>query len=74
MASLLLHPALPLGRRGEGNFTRSPKPLEGVTTIAPVLFHVIPAKAGIQCFRGTDWTPVFTGETAEIQFFHTLLY
>jgi hypothetical protein len=37
-----------------------------------VLFHVIPEKAGIQYFHDvmTDWTPVFTGVTAKIQFFH----
>jgi hypothetical protein len=38
-----------------------------------VVFHVIPAKAGIQRFQSlsNDWTPVFTGVTPEIQFFHT---
>jgi hypothetical protein len=30
-------------------------------------------KAGIHCFKALaiDWTPVFTGVTAEIHFFHT---
>jgi len=37
-----------------------------------VLFYVIPAKAGIQRLMTlqTDWTPVFTGVTAKIQFLH----
>jgi hypothetical protein len=37
-----------------------------------MLLHVIPAKAGIQCFHGLQilWTPVFTGETNTVQFFH----
>jgi hypothetical protein len=41
-----------------------------------VLFHVIPAKAGIQFRSERDfsrlqmpWTPVFTGETKTGQFF-----
>jgi hypothetical protein len=38
-----------------------------------VLFHVIPAKAGIQYFNGlrTYWTPVFTGVTTKNHFFQT---
>jgi hypothetical protein len=43
-----------------------------------VLFHVIPAEAGIQSRSEWDfkrlriaWTPVFTGETNRRQFFHT---
>jgi hypothetical protein len=37
------------------------------------LFHVIPAKPESSVFRDLRiaWTPVFTGVTAEIQFFHT---
>jgi hypothetical protein len=36
-----------------------------------ILFHVIPAKAGIQGFNAlrTFWTPVFTGVTTEFNFF-----
>ena len=39
--------------------------------IGLVLFRVIPAKAGIQCFHWLQilWTPVFTGETNRIDFF-----
>jgi hypothetical protein len=43
-----------------------------------VLFHVIPAKAGIQSRSERDfsrleisWTPVFTGETNRRRFFHS---
>jgi len=36
-------------------------------------FRVIPAEAGIQCFiiLPINWTPVFTGVRAEIQFLHS---
>jgi hypothetical protein len=60
------------------NPVNHPHPPRRCEKFGPVLFHVIPAKAGIQSRSERDfsrlqilWTPVFTGETNRRQFFHS---
>jgi hypothetical protein len=58
--------------------TYLPSLLGGCEKFGSLLFHVIPAEAGIQSrterdFSGLQilWTPVYTGETNRRQFPHT---